>query len=49
VIDAIKQRLPIWKKEWYGAGMAVWVNCKDETFPSAREKKIGMACHDHSR
>ncbi|BAM06191.1 molybdenum cofactor biosynthesis protein MoaE [Leptospirillum ferrooxidans] len=49
VIDAIKQRLPIWKKEFYGDGMAVWVNCKDETFPSATEKKIGMACHDHSR
>jgi len=27
VIDEIKHRLPIWKKEHYTAGEAAWVNC----------------------
>jgi sulfur-carrier protein adenylyltransferase/sulfurtransferase len=28
IIDAIKTRLPIWKKEHYKSGEAVWVNCQ---------------------
>lgn len=27
IIDEIKHRLPIWKKEHYVAGEAAWVNC----------------------
>jgi molybdopterin synthase catalytic subunit len=28
IIDEVKQRLPIWKKEHYADGDAEWVNCK---------------------
>ena len=28
VIDALKTRLPIWKKEYYANGDAAWVNCE---------------------
>ncbi len=28
VIDQIKQRLPIWKKEYYRDGNSGWVNCE---------------------
>ena len=28
IIDEIKQRLPIWKKEYYGDGDSGWVNCE---------------------
>lgn len=27
IIDEIKQRLPVWKKEHYSSGAAQWVNC----------------------
>jgi len=29
VIDAIKHRLPIWKKETFTTGEAHWVNCRE--------------------
>jgi len=28
IIDEIKHRLPIWKKEYYADGTTEWVNCK---------------------
>ncbi len=28
MIDEIKVRLPIWKKEYYASGEAEWVNCR---------------------
>lgn len=28
IIDALKQRLPIWKKEYYASGDSGWVNCE---------------------
>jgi molybdopterin synthase catalytic subunit len=28
VIDAVKVRLPIWKKEFYADGDSGWVNCE---------------------
>ena len=28
IIDEVKHRLPIWKKEHYANGEAIWVNCK---------------------
>lgn len=31
LIDAIKHRLPIWKKEWYEDGESIWVDCHDES------------------
>ncbi len=30
VLEAIKERLPVWKKEFYADGEAVWVNVTDE-------------------
>jgi molybdopterin synthase catalytic subunit len=29
VIDHIKARVPIWKKEYYADGSSIWVNCAD--------------------
>lgn len=29
LIDEIKARLPIWKKEYYADGSSVWVNCAE--------------------
>ena len=29
IINQIKTRLPIWKKEYYSYGKALWVNCQD--------------------
>lgn len=34
IIDEIKLRLPIWKKEYYADGSVDWVNCR---LPSGRE------------
>ena len=28
VIDQVKDRLPIWKREHYMEGMSVWINCQ---------------------
>lgn len=28
IIDEVKHRLPIWKKEYYADGSAEWVNCQ---------------------
>lgn len=36
VIDQIKERLPIWKREHYSDGKSVWVNCQ----------QIGLEGHD---
>lgn len=36
IIDEIKARVPIWKKEHYASGEAVWVNCRH-----------GAAAHAH--
>ena len=34
IIDEVKQRLPIWKKEYYASGEAEWVNCQHCAHPS---------------
>ncbi len=31
IIDSVKHRLPIWKKETYSDGSHEWVNCRHET------------------
>lgn len=36
IIDEVKQRLPIWKKEYYADGQVEWVNC--QTKPGAETK-----------
>lgn len=40
VIDELKQRLPIWKKEHYLAGESAWVDCE-------RCRAAGHGRHDH--
>jgi len=30
IIDEIKHRLPIWKKEYYADGDSGWINCQTE-------------------
>jgi molybdopterin synthase catalytic subunit len=34
IIDQIKVRLPIWKKEYYASGEAEWVNCQHCAHPT---------------
>ena len=34
IINELKQRLPIWKKEYYENGNAEWVNCEHCAHPS---------------
>ncbi len=43
VIDEVKQRLPIWKKEHYPEGDSGWVNCERCAQPSAHAH-----AHDHA-
>jgi molybdopterin/thiamine biosynthesis adenylyltransferase/molybdopterin synthase catalytic subunit/rhodanese-related sulfurtransferase len=43
IIDEIKSRLPIWKKEYYADGSAEWVNCKasaEHTHEICREEEL---------
>jgi molybdopterin synthase catalytic subunit len=42
IIDEIKHRLPIWKKEHYVGGDSGWVNCERCAAPSAHERH-----HEH--
>ncbi len=37
IIDEVKHRLPIWKKEHYRSGDSGWVNCERCAAPAARE------------
>jgi adenylyltransferase/sulfurtransferase len=43
IIDEVKHRLPIWKKEHYASGDTGWVNC-ERCAPGAQE----LHAHDHS-
>ena len=45
IIDEIKHRLPIWKKEHYLGGDSGWVNCERCAVPSAHEHRHE---HEHS-
>lgn len=42
IIDEVKHRLPIWKKEHYVGGDSGWVNCERCAAPAA-----GAAVHPH--
>ena len=44
IIDEVKHRLPIWKKEHYVSGDSGWVNCERCAAPSAHEQDHE---HDH--
>lgn len=46
IIDDIKTRLPIWKKEHYKNGEAVWVNCQQCAHGHIRHEE---AIHLHAR
>lgn len=35
IIDEIKHRLPIWKKEHYRKGASAWVNCATRSAPDS--------------
>ena len=37
IIDAVKLRLPIWKKEHYAGDVSAWVNCAHEMFDYSRQ------------
>ena len=38
IIDEVKQRLPIWKKEYYADGLIEWVNCQTKPESSSTPK-----------
>jgi molybdopterin/thiamine biosynthesis adenylyltransferase/molybdopterin synthase catalytic subunit/rhodanese-related sulfurtransferase len=46
IIDEVKHRVPIWKKEHYVSGDSGWVNCERCAAPSAHE--AGEDSHDHA-
>jgi molybdopterin synthase catalytic subunit len=39
VIDEIKHRLPIWKKEHYRDGQTGWINCADPSLGAAASRR----------
>ena len=43
IIDEVKQRVPIWKKEHYVNGDSGWVNCERCAAPRARAPRHGHA------
>jgi molybdopterin synthase catalytic subunit len=45
VIDEVKHRVPIWKKEHYVNGDSGWVNC--ERCAEAPTRHEGSATHEH--
>jgi sulfur-carrier protein adenylyltransferase/sulfurtransferase len=50
IIDEVKHRVPIWKKEHYENGDSGWVNCERCAAPSAEfsDDRRGHASHDHT-
>jgi molybdopterin synthase catalytic subunit len=52
IIDEVKHRLPIWKKEHYADGDSGWVNCERCAAPAAHtqaDSAPGRHVHDHRR
>lgn len=48
IIDEVKHRLPIWKKEYYQNGDSGWVNCERCAAPDAPAHRHGHASdHQH--
>jgi molybdopterin/thiamine biosynthesis adenylyltransferase/molybdopterin synthase catalytic subunit/rhodanese-related sulfurtransferase len=48
IIDEVKHRVPIWKKEHYENGDSGWVNCERCAAPADQDHPQGGAGHDHS-
>lgn len=48
VIDEVKHRVPIWKKEHYVGGDSGWVNCERCAQPSAVDGHAPHAHHGHA-
>ncbi len=46
IIDEVKHRVPIWKKEYYVTGDSGWVNC--ERCAAAAHDHVGDHTHTHS-
>jgi molybdopterin synthase catalytic subunit len=50
IIDEVKHRLPIWKKEHYVSGDSGWVNCERCAAPAAHTEALsppGRRAHKH--
>jgi len=48
IIDVVKHRLPIWKKEHYRSGDSGWVNCERCAAPTAHECEA-HGHHEHTQ
>lgn len=48
IIDEVKHRVPIWKKEHYENGDSGWVNCERCAAPAAHEAPAQSTDHAHS-
>src|SRR5206468_3848602 len=48
IIDEVKHRVPIWKKEHYQNGDSGWVNCERCATPIAHESPSHDHAHEHS-
>ena len=49
IIDEVKHRVPIWKKEHYENGDSGWVNCERCAVPSAEAAGHGGQTHTHDQ
>ncbi len=47
IIDEVKHRVPIWKKEHYENGDSGWVNCERCAAPAAHHATHDHATHEH--
>lgn len=45
IIDQVKLRLPIWKKEHYANGQAEWVNCRHCEHPGHADELVAERGH----
>jgi adenylyltransferase/sulfurtransferase len=48
IIDEVKHRVPIWKKEHYENGDSGWVNCERCAAPTQDLGKVATHAHDHA-
>ncbi len=49
IIDEVKHRVPIWKKEHYVSGDSGWVNCERCAAPGTPAEPAGAQAHEHHR
>jgi sulfur-carrier protein adenylyltransferase/sulfurtransferase len=49
IIDEVKHRVPIWKKEHYENGDSGWVNCERCAAPTQEQGQVATHSHDHAR